>query len=58
MQAEFAFSRHQSKEYNRGGEGAYKSIEKKTKLKEPSNFSTEQNADFAGQINKNKGMNF
>ncbi|KAF0664063.1 hypothetical protein L247_26910, partial [Salmonella enterica subsp. enterica serovar Worthington str. BCH-7253] len=29
------FSHHQSKEYNRGGEGAYKSIEKKTKLKEP-----------------------
>ncbi|APH94578.1 hypothetical protein A6C39_11920 [Salmonella enterica] len=35
MQAEYAFSHHQSKEYNRGGEGAYKSIEKKTKLKEP-----------------------
>ncbi|KZG25601.1 hypothetical protein AI11_18825, partial [Salmonella enterica subsp. enterica serovar Tennessee] len=25
MQAECAFSHHQSKEYNRGGEGAYKS---------------------------------
>ncbi|KTX62894.1 hypothetical protein DD63_18860 [Salmonella enterica subsp. enterica serovar 4,12:d:-] len=35
MQAEYVFSRHQSKEYNRGVEDAYKSIEKKTKLKEP-----------------------
>ncbi|EHD05226.1 hypothetical protein LTSEURB_1438 [Salmonella enterica subsp. enterica serovar Urbana str. R8-2977] len=35
VQAEYAFSRHQFKGYNRGGEGAYKSIEKKTKLKEP-----------------------